>query len=67
MESPNSMLMGQNSRLNEAWKLFSPKKKQKKWSPKINSPPKKKGYLIAIKFIGLFKGYLGQNSRVPAS
>ena len=65
MESPNSILMGQNSRLNEAWKSFS--KKKKKWSLKINSAPKKKGNLIVIKFIGLFKGYLGQNSRMPAS
>ena len=67
MESPNSMLMGQNNRLNEVWKSFSPKKKKKKWSPKINSPPKKKGYLIVIKFIDLFKGYLGQILRVLAS
>ena len=66
MESPNSMLMGQNSRLNEVWKSFSQKNK-KKCSPKINSPPKKKGNLVVIKFIGLFKGYLGQNSRVLAS
>ena len=63
MESPNSILMGQNSRLNEAWKSFS----KKKWSLKINSAPKKKGNLIVIKFIGLFKGYLGQNSRMLAS
>ena len=68
MESPNSMLMGQNSRLNEVWKSFSQKKKKKKKRIlKINSPPKKKGNLVVIKFIGLFKGYLGQNSRVLAS
>ena len=66
MESPNSMLMGQNSWLNDAWNHLA-KKKKKKWSLKINSPPKKKGNLIVIKFIGLFKGYLGQNSRMPAS
>ena len=42
-------------------------KKKKKRILKINSPPKKKGNLVVIKFIGLFKGYLGQNSRVLAS
>ena len=65
MESPNSMLMSQNSQLNEVWKSFSQKKKKR--ILKINSPPKKKGNLVVIKFIGLFKGYLGQNSRVLAS
>ena len=28
MESPNSMLMSQNSQLNEVWKSFSQKKKK---------------------------------------